>query len=212
MENTGKTVIKKWIKEEFAPLAKQHGFKIGTFFGTGTFAIYRSNDNGYHSFWFGIDSDSVGYGVIVRINAVEEILFEYTQLKVFETVCTIDLSTTHEKFIYTSLTTKEEVAAYLLPLKERFAELVEQMEYYSNPQHVLDLWMSLDTLDERNRYFGGPYKYIKPLILAKLCGSPLYDTLCENALTTYRSIIEEGRDYFAIMAVCENIIEHYKQQ
>lgn len=212
MENTGKTAIKKWIKEEFAPLAKQHGFRVGTFFGTGTFAIYRSNDNEYHSIWFDIDSNSVGYGVIVRMNAVEELLYRYSQKGVFKSGDTIDLSTTHEKFSYTPRTTKEELAAYLLPLKERFAEVVEQMEYYSTPQHVLDLWMSLDTLDERNRYFWGPYKYIKMMVVAQLCGSPLYDTLCQNALAMYKKYIEEGEDYSAIMAVCENVIEHYKQQ
>ena len=212
MENTGKTAIKKWIKEEFTSLAKQHGFKIGPYFTSGTFAIYRSNGNGHNCIWFDIDSNSVGYSMVIRINAVEELLYKYTHKDVFTTIYTVDLSTTYEKFSYTPRTTKEELAAYLFPLKERFAEVMKQMEYYSNPQHVLDLWMSLDTLDERNRYFGGPYKYIKPLILAKLCGSPLYDTLCKNALATYRSIIEEGRDYFAIMAVCENVIEHYKQQ
>lgn len=212
MENTGKTAIKKWIKEEFTPLAKKHGFKIGTFFGTGTFAIYRCNDDGYHSIWFDVDSDSVGYGVIVRINAVEELLYRYSQKGVFKSGDTVDLSTTHEKFEYTPRTTKEELAAYLLPLKERFAEVVEQMEYYSNPQHVLDLWMSLDTLKQQNLHFGGPYKFIKMMMVAQLCGSPLYDTLCQNALEIYRKVISEGRDYFEELATCESVIEHYKHK
>uniref|UniRef100_UPI0006478315 hypothetical protein n=1 Tax=Alistipes sp. ZOR0009 TaxID=1339253 RepID=UPI0006478315 len=128
MENTGKTAIKKWIKEELAPLAKQHGFKVGTFFGTGTFAIYRCNDDGYQSIYFIVKSDTISYGVIVRINAVEELLYRYSQKDVFKTVDTISLEGTKEVFKYTPLTTKEELAAYLLPLKERFAEVVEQME------------------------------------------------------------------------------------
>lgn len=212
MENTGKTAIKKWIKEEFAPLSKQHGFKIGPYFTSGTFAIYRSNGNGYNCIWFDIDSNSVGYSMVIRINAVEELLYQYTHKDVFTTIYTVDLSTTHEKFSYTPRTTKEELAAYLLPLKERFAEVVEQMEYYSTPQHVLDLWMSLDTLKQQNLHFGGPYKFIKMMVIAKQCNSPLYDTLCQNALEIYRKVISEGRDYFEELATCESVIEHYKQQ
>ena len=150
--------------------------------------------------------------MVIRINAVEELLYKYTHKDVFTTIYTVDLSTTYEKFSYTPRTTKEELAAYLLPLKERFAEVVEQMEYYSNPQHVLDLWMSLDTLDERNRYFGGPYKHIKMMVVAQLCGSPLYDTLCQNTLAIYKKYIEEGDDYSEELAAYENVIEHYKQK
>uniref|UniRef100_UPI000648239D hypothetical protein n=1 Tax=Alistipes sp. ZOR0009 TaxID=1339253 RepID=UPI000648239D len=128
MENTGKTAMKKWIKEELAPLAKQHGFRVGTFFGTGTFAIYRCNDEGYQSIYFIVESDTVSYGAIVRINPVEELLYRYSQKEVFKTVDTISFDDTEEDFKYTPRTTKEELAAYLLPLKERFAEVVEQME------------------------------------------------------------------------------------
>ena len=115
------------------------------------------------------------------------------------------------KFEYTPTTTKEELMAYLAPLKEQFAEVVAQLEFYTNPQHVLDLWLNLDTLDERNRYFFGPYKYVKMMVVAQLCGSPLYDTLCQNALAMYRKYIEEGEGYSTIMDVCEGVVEHYKQ-
>lgn len=209
---TGKTDIKGWVKEAFAPLAKQHGFKIGTYKRMGVFSIYKEADHDSICIWFDVDSYSVGYAFSSRINAVEELLYKFSRDEVFiEGSNTVRIPDGVEKFYYTPATTKEELMAYLAPLKEQFAEVVAQLEFYTNPQHVLDLWLSLKTQEERSAYFFGSYKYCKMIVVAHLCCAAEYSDIAKNALEIYRGYIVEGKDWHEELSVCEKIIAHYEQ-
>ena len=208
---TGKTDIKGWIKEEFALLAKQHGFKVGLFSDIGAYAIYKKDSNGYVSIWFDIDSSRIGYAFDIRIDYVEKTIFELSRLPKYEkgshTVC---LPTKVNKFEYSPATTKEELMAYLAPLKEQFAEVVAQLEFYTNPQHVLDLWLSLKTNEDKNAYFGDAYKFAKMIVVAKLSNSSLLGVIANDSLMLYQKLAQENEAYMQKLEVCKRIIAHYE--
>jgi hypothetical protein len=208
---TGKTDIKGWVKEEFAPLAKQHGFKIGTYKRMGVFSIYKEADHDSICIWFDVDSYSVGYAFSSRINAVEELLYKFSRDEVFiEGSNTVRIPDGVEKFYYTPATTKEELMAYLAPLKEQFAEVVAQLEFYTNPQHVLDLWLSLKTNEDKNAYFGDAYKFAKMIVVAKLSNSSLLGVIANDSLMLYQKLAQENEAYMQKLEVCKRIIAHYE--
>jgi hypothetical protein len=209
---TGKTEIKKWIKEEFASLTKQHKFKIGTFYGTGTYAFHQTDDRGYRCIWFDIDSITVGFYFSIRINEVEELMFLKSDYRLFLVNETLQLPDLLDKFEYTSTTTREELMAYLQPLKDNFASIVSQLEYYSVPQHVLDLWLGLKTEKDINTYFFNSFNYCKILIVAQLCKSPMYDYLVKQSLSFYKSKVAADKNWNEELSVCEKIISHYQNK
>ncbi|MEA5425216.1 hypothetical protein [Arcicella lustrica] len=207
-------VIRNWLKEELKDFLKEHNYKFASIHGI--YGLVQRNELTANIST--ISQDSSGYlslrNPLISFKKVEDLIFKITQEEVFAhdsttvSICTQKISDVIENSSFI-INSQEDVKIAAEVFKKNFVELyLPAYEKYSNLENVLALWDSLPTLEWKNAWFNGPEKYIKIIIISKLCHDTRYSSRCEEYLEYYKSLIKNGKDYYQELKWCEEVIDY----
>jgi len=207
-------VIRKWLKEELKDFLKEHNYKFAPIYGA--YGLIQRNEGSVNISYFTQKSNNylTLSSPVISFKKVQDLMFKITNKKVFSEdsstlyICTQEIIDALEKthFIIKS---QEDVKIVAEVFKKNFVELyLPAYEKYSTLENVLALWDSLPTLEWKNAWFNGPEKYIKIIIISKLCHDPRYASRCEEYLEYYKSLIKNGKDYYQELKWCEEVIDY----
>ncbi len=207
-------VIRKWLKEELKDFLKEQSYKFAPVHGI--YGLVQRNEWSVNI--SEISQNSSGYlslrNPLISFKKVEDLMFKITKEEVFAhdsttiSICTQELSDAIENSGF-HIKSQEDVKIAAEVFKKNFVELyLPAYQKYSDLENVLALWDSLPTLEWKNAWFNGPEKYIKIIIISKLCHDPRYASRCEEYLEYYKSLIKNGKDYYQILKWCEEVIDY----
>lgn len=207
-------VIRKWLKEELKDFLKEHNYKFAPVHGI--YGLVQRNEWSVNI--SEISQNSSGYlslrNPLISFKKVEDLMYKITQEEVFAhdsttiSICTQELSDAIENSGF-HIKSQEDVKIAAEVFKKNFVELyLPAYQKYSNLENVLALWDSLPTLEWKNAWFLGPEKYIKIIIISKLCNDSRYASRCDEYLEYYKSLIKKGENYYQELKWCEEVIDY----
>jgi hypothetical protein len=109
-----------------------------------------------------------------------------------------------------------ETATHLTNSLALFDQYMEEVanpffDRYSDLREILKFWDSLDGPARQNVYFPGPGKYMKALIISRLCNDAAYETKARDYTAFYQKKVDEGNNNYAKqLEQCTQLAEHLR--
>jgi len=211
-----KSEIKNSLVNNLKKFLNEYGFEAKNIIDIeGREGAQKWINNILYYFGFSIDSDgstAISYPVL-RYETVEQIMFKVTgdSQSLGKRTLQVQSKEVMENYYNNQKTIKSESDVVQLAdnFKKYFVELyLPAFEKYSDPKNVLELWDSLEGVKERNDFFPGPDKYIRVLIISKMCKEQAYFERCKNSLNIYKQKVADGNDYKQELQWCEDTIKY----
>jgi hypothetical protein len=99
-----------------------------------------------------------------------------------------------------------------LAVLDRYMEevAIPFFEKYGDLQDVLKLWNSLDGPAAKNLHFTGPGKYMKALIISRLCNDMEYEIKAREYIAFYQKKVDGGNDYAKALEQCRQLAAYLR--
>jgi hypothetical protein len=188
-------------------------------------ALFRETAYGYNliTIIFSIDNSYSIFNPMVSHNAVEIIYQQFTGHNIKERFGHYPSTLEWDGFradetpfeqpfaIPGSIETETDLTQSLAVFDQYMEEIAMPFfEKYSDLQKVLTFWNSLDGPARQNIYFPGPGKYMKALIISRLCNDAEYETKAREYIAFYQKKVDEGKGYTRELEQCKRLAEHLR--
>jgi hypothetical protein len=216
--------ITKAVAEFSKKWAKLHGFSFGKKAITGHTEFFKKTEYGYNV--VGIDckyhNSCIIYRPLISFTRVEEIMSKFSVENYImwgdffqQTIMGNDIKSSDGSYLrikysgWDSIQTETDLLKCLGVIEQYMEETtLPFFTKYGDLMEVLKLWYSLDKLEDKNIYFGGPDKYLRALIISKLCNDINYENKVKEFTDLYNTLMKGNVAYEPYYENCKKLADY----